>query len=312
MNPEHKDDQCESDIDGFPVGSPHSPVLEDPDCDGCREEFGHPENCIKCPYRNHPKAKPTPDPTKLDFSKLSETKISKMEGEPPAEFECDVECSMEATSDDCYECQKEQGVLKEPPAEEGEALATLEQLIERGLVCPICHHDKAWHKCELCGCVQRDVKYEPPTKEPSQCIATHPKRDICNGYRDGLCVIPERRDEICSQYPLHYDGMESSAKEPDTHFDRDVARQELEKAIRENPLPADEPVETRVLKPIPTREPRNREQQLSQDLEPENEGKWTCDNCGAARIDEEKTCRLCGDMVWVRHQLEEPEKKEEK
>ena len=71
MNPEDKDDQCESDINGFPVGSPHSPVLEDPDCDGCREEFGHPENCLKCPYRNHPKAKPTPDPTKLDLRSRS-------------------------------------------------------------------------------------------------------------------------------------------------------------------------------------------------------------------------------------------------
>lgn len=60
MNSEDEDDQCESDIDGFPVGSPHSPVLEDPDCDGCREEFGAPSNCTDCPYRNHPKAKPIP------------------------------------------------------------------------------------------------------------------------------------------------------------------------------------------------------------------------------------------------------------
>ena len=59
MNPEQEHDQCESDADGFPVGSPHSPVLEDPDCDGCREEFGAPSNCTHCPYRDHPKAKPT-------------------------------------------------------------------------------------------------------------------------------------------------------------------------------------------------------------------------------------------------------------
>lgn len=65
-------------------------------------------------------------------------------------------------------------------------IATTEQLIERGLVCPICGHDKTWHKCELCGCHQRDVRYaiaeepdhlstsevvailKPPTEEPER------------------------------------------------------------------------------------------------------------------------------------------------
>lgn len=95
MNPEH--DQCESDVDDFPVGSPPPRVLEDPDCDACKKEFGYWKNCIDCPYRDHPKAKPMPvpppdymdgvelgmvtPPTELDFSRLSETKIAKKEQE---------------------------------------------------------------------------------------------------------------------------------------------------------------------------------------------------------------------------------------
>ena len=58
-------------------------------------------------------------------------------------------------------------------------------------------------------------EHEPiklPTEEPKPCIATHPKRDICNGYRDGLCAMPERREEICSQHPLIYDEVYPSTE----------------------------------------------------------------------------------------------------
>ena len=55
----------------------------------------------------------------------------------------------------------------EPGVEPGNDNATKEQLIERGLVCPSCGHDKTWHKCELCGCVQKDVRYRP-AEEPEK------------------------------------------------------------------------------------------------------------------------------------------------
>lgn len=41
--------------------------------------------------------------------------------------------------------------------------------------------------------------------------------------------------------------------------------------------------------------------------EPKKEWKWFCDHCGATRIGEEKSCRFCGDMVWVKRPAEEPE-----
>ena len=121
MNPEDEYDQCESDADGFPVGSPHSPVLEDPDCDGCREEFGAPSNCTDCPYRDHPKAKPIPPPVKktgsfcpycghdVDWSKptapLSIALPCGHEGPDDAKFcpDCGVDYTIEhdCESDDC-------------------------------------------------------------------------------------------------------------------------------------------------------------------------------------------------------------------
>lgn len=54
------------------------------------------------------------------------------------------------------------------PSPEEPDTATTEQLIERGLVCPTCGHDITWHKCELCGCFQKGLRYksEAPAEEP--------------------------------------------------------------------------------------------------------------------------------------------------
>lgn len=62
----------------------------------------------------------------------------------------------------CCKCGRD---MDTPPPTEEPDTATTEQLIERGLVCPACGHDKGWHKCELCGCVQRDVRYEHAEEE---------------------------------------------------------------------------------------------------------------------------------------------------
>lgn len=94
---------------------------------------------------------------------------------------------MEARIDEIWEQSPLSKVPVIPPAEEpgcqlsnamgGEEpdIATTEQLIERGLVCPTCGHDKTWHKCELCGCHQRDVRYaiaeEPDHLSTSEVVA---------------------------------------------------------------------------------------------------------------------------------------------
>ena len=223
----------------------------------------------------------------------------------------------------------------DPPTEEPEQKWEEPHGTEEG---EIPTKEPAFGELSLCR-IQERLAEEKEQDEPTKCCKCSRVMDDPEGWVEGLnnhmwcpdCLPQSLPCPDCGEPSNWYKGMpldERLCKNPDCDvhgwtrppteeplptelsYLKDAHPRVKEYANRTLKEQAKEPVETRVLKPISTREPHTREQQLSQDLEPENEGKWTCDNCGATRIDEEETCRLCGDMVWVRHLIEEPEKEE--
>jgi len=167
-------------------------------------------------------------PTKLDFSRLNETKIAKREMEKNKPIRPDW--LWEKRADGSYEYWTRDKVEIRAYIEYLERLATDARRKMDDVIFTLqgktgTASKRAEYAVEQITKIMEMLDVDPVVKHELPCIWPNDDRVKCNGYCDGNCAMPIRREEICKDIPKDPIGEEGERPKvlvPAGHSDCEV------------------------------------------------------------------------------------------